>query len=132
MLPFKQNSPDPRSELLALIERLPDTALPSLLDFASYLVERSGPRQVAMVEPTALPRPAKESVVAAMKRLRESYPMLDHGKMLHECSGLMAQHLMQGRAAQEVIDELEEVFARHYRRYAEGCAGDAPGADEEP
>lgn len=118
MLPFKEKKSHPRDQLLALIETLPDDALPGLLDYASYLAERHGPRERAILTPESRPRPEQESVVAAMKRLREVYHMLDHGKMLHECSGLMAQHLMQGRPAAEVIDELEVIFARHYDSYA--------------
>jgi hypothetical protein len=59
-------------------------------------------------------------VVAAMKRLRETYHMLDHSKMLHEASGLMAQHLVQGRPAPEVIDELEQMFLRYFEKLAGG------------
>jgi hypothetical protein len=69
-----------------------------------------------LLEPKAIPRPAEENVVAALKRLRETYHMLDHSKMLHEASALMAQHMMQGRPAPEVIDELEEIFQQHYSR----------------
>lgn len=118
MLSFKEKQSDPRGQLLGLIEALPDEALPGLLDYASYLAERNGPREKVILIPEPRPRPEQESVVAAMKRLREVYHMLDHGKMLHDCSGLMAQHLMQGRPAVEVIDELEVIFARHYDSYA--------------
>jgi hypothetical protein len=46
--------------------------------------------------------------------------MLDKAKMLNETSALMAQHIMQGRDAEEVIDELEQVFATHYERLVGG------------
>jgi hypothetical protein len=32
-----------------------------------------------------------------------------------EASQFMAQHALEGRAAREVIDDLEAVFARHYK-----------------
>ena len=117
MLPFKSKQPEPHAQLQQVVEQLPDEALAGLLDYANYLLERHGPRQRVRHEPQPIPRPTQESVVAAMKRLRQSYHMLDHSKMLHECSGLMAEHLMQGRPAVEVIDELELVFSRHYQRY---------------
>lgn len=61
------------------------------------------------------PRPAEESVVLAIRRLSRSYPMLDRRRLMGPTSALMAQHALQGRAAAEVIDELELVFECHYR-----------------
>jgi hypothetical protein len=40
--------------------------------------------------------------------------MLDRSKMLNETSVLMTQHVISGRDAVEVIDELEILFRRHY------------------
>ena len=33
-----------------------------------------------------------------------------------EASQFVAQHALEGRAAREVIDDIEAVFARHYQR----------------
>jgi len=107
-------------QLLELFRGLDEAARGSLLDFAGYLAQRADNSHVEpLPEPSLLPRPEQESVVSAIKRLSSSYPMLDRSKMLHETSHLMAQHLMQGRDASEVIDELEVVFHRHYRRLVE-------------
>jgi len=66
-------------------------------------------------QPRYTPRPEQESVVAAIKRLNATYFMLeDHAGLLNEASVLMTQHVMQGRDINEVIDELETVFARFY------------------
>jgi hypothetical protein len=43
--------------------------------------------------------------------------MLERGDLLHEASSLMSAHVLQGRAAAQVIDELEDLFARHYAAY---------------
>ena len=51
----------------------------------------------------------------AMRRLADTYPMLNKDKLLHEAAGLMSQHVMQGREAEPVIDELQILFERHYR-----------------
>jgi hypothetical protein len=51
----------------------------------------------------------------AIKRLTRTYPMLDRRKLIGRTSQLMAEHALQGRAAVEVIDELEMVFERYYR-----------------
>ena len=87
----------------------------SLLSFAEFLAARSQQE----VDPESLKvnkieRPAEESVIAAIKRLSTSYPMLDKDKMLTETSSLMTQHVVQGRQAKEVIDELEQLFDRYY------------------
>jgi hypothetical protein len=104
-------------KLLNLFRALPAAEQETLLAFAEFLESRSaGEKQPVSLAPLAIPRPAEERVVQAIKRLRETYPMLDHGKMLHEISDHMTQHVMQGKAAAEVIDALESVFRAHYER----------------
>jgi hypothetical protein len=90
-----------------------------LLAFAAFLLQREretgepkGPR-----DPQHIARPSGETVVAAIRRLSKSYEMLDRGPMLNETSALMSAHVLQGRAVEEVIDELEALFARHYQDY---------------
>lgn len=110
---------DPEAKLLGLFRRLPAAERDTLLAFAEFLSARrceAGTDPEAVPVPEPLPRPETESVVAAIKRLSAVYHMLDRSKMLHETSALMAQHMMQGRAAVEVIDELEVVFRRHYEK----------------
>lgn len=118
MFPVPQSRPKPEKRLLELFNRLPEAERRSLLDFAEFLAERAGPvASPHPSEPLDIPRPEEESVVAAMKRLRETYPMIDHSKMLHEASGLMGEHMMQGRPAPEVIDEMESMFVRYYKKH---------------
>ncbi|MCW8827696.1 MAG: Crp/Fnr family transcriptional regulator [Gammaproteobacteria bacterium] len=105
--------------MTAIYGRLSEAEQKTLLDFAEFLATRSEPAETLSLELKAIPRPQEESVVAAMKRLRETYHMLDHSKMLHEASGLMAQHMMQGRPAEEVIDELEKIFRRDFDKFLE-------------
>ena len=93
----------------------------ALLRFAEFLAARDRSATPAPLrEPNLLPRPAKESVVAAIQRLSAGYPMLERGHLLDETSRLMAAHVLHGRPAREVIDELEQLFARHYHRYRGG------------
>lgn len=65
--------------------------------------------------PLAIPRPAEESVVKAIKRLTTTYPMLNPDDLLHQTSDLMSAHIIQGRSAKEVIDELETIFQFAYQ-----------------
>lgn len=104
--------------LLKAFAQLSATQRETLQSFAEFLVsqadnspEESGPP----AEPQPIPRPASETVVAAIKRLNATYFMLeDRSGLLNESSALMTQHVMQGRDLCEVIDELEALFARFY------------------
>jgi hypothetical protein len=102
--------------LLRLFRSLPESRQTGLLDYGEFLLARVMP-EVEPVSPIPrdIPRPAQESVVKAIKRLRETYPMLDRAKLIHETSALMSQHLMHGREAVAVIDDLEALFARHFQ-----------------
>lgn len=112
-------------KLLNLYRDLPKSARGSLLDFAAFLAERYPPQIEVPKEPLEIPRPTEESVIAAVKRLSATYPMLNKDTMLHETSALMAQHLVQGRDAMEVIDELEDLFHQGYQ----SLQNDDPGQD---
>lgn len=105
-----------KRRLLKLFSALSTADQETVLLFAEFLQTRQKPQAVAMALPQPLPRPPKESVIAAIKRLSASYPMLDRSTMLNDTSSLMAQHILQGRAAAEIIDELEEVFYAKYER----------------
>jgi len=110
-------------QLLTLFRSLPEAARQSLLDFAQFLLERHPPAPKVMAEPVSIPRPSEESVIAAVKRLSATYPMLNKDSMLHETSALVAQHLIHGRRATEVIDELEMIFLQRYQALQSDEAG---------
>ncbi|MFO8023882.1 Crp/Fnr family transcriptional regulator [Thiohalophilus sp.] len=105
----------PENQLLDCFYQLPEEARQSLLDFAEFLVQRHAVRSPVADEPLGLPRPDNETVIAAIKRLSRNYPMLNKDKLLHETAGLVTEHMMRGRDALEVIDELELIFERHYQ-----------------
>lgn len=107
---------DDKKELLDLFERLGEEARRSLFDYAEFLASRCQPKETIAIEPKPIPRPEEESVIEAIKRLSDSYHMLDRSQMLHETAGLMTQHVMQGREASEVIDELEILFRKYYEK----------------
>ncbi len=110
-------------QLLNLYRDLPQAARTNLLDFAAFLAERYSTQVHVAAEPLDIPRPAEESVIAAVKRLSATYPMLNKDTMLHETSALVAQHLVQGRDAREVIDELEEIFRQRYQSLQQDDSG---------
>jgi len=78
-------------------------------------------RESARLTRKDIPRPAQESVVKAMKRLRETYAGMNHRSLLDAATTLMTQHVMMGRAAGEVIDELERLFREEFERLGRGA-----------
>lgn len=124
---------DKEQTLLDCFRRLSAEDAHSLLRFAAFLAgsstaDESAPatnpssdtEQVpeeaksAVTEPVRTPRPDNERVVDALKRLSNDYHMLEKKKLLDKASGLVAQHIMFGKPAGEVIDEIEKVFADAY------------------
>ena len=73
--------------------------------------------ELTFSEPELMPRPESESVIAAIKRLSQSYPMLNKEKLFDKTSTLMTAHIMQGRDVVEVIDEIEVVFKDQYEEH---------------
>ncbi len=107
--------------LLSLFDKLDRHNRDTLMAFAEFLGARlppdEGTKESAPEQPKAIQRPETESVVAAIRRLSETYFMLDRQDMLNDTASLMGAHVMQGRAAADVIDELESGFKTHYDRY---------------
>ncbi len=108
-------------KLLAVFEQLAPEQQEKLIEFAEFLgagdAVCDGP---ALAAPEILPRPAEETVTMAIRRLVRTYPMLDRRRLMAEASQFLVEHALRGRAAQEVIDELEIVFAGHYRKLRNG------------
>ena len=100
--------------LLQCFKNLDAAQRQNLLDYAEYLLQKHPPPEPQSLDPLSIPRPVQETVIGAIKRLRDTYPMIDATALLNETSSLMAQHLMQGRATQVVIDELETLFAQRF------------------
>lgn len=108
-------------QLTGLFAELNEQDQKSLIAFAEFLHARDIPStDQASVEAAEFAIPFKidpvdkESVVAAMKRLSKSYPMLNKDDLLHQASALMGDHIMRGKAAADVILELEALFSSSY------------------
>ena len=117
-------------KLLSLFSDLDDNDRGSILSFAQFLLEKAKQegRLVVAEKPLTIPRPEDERVVAAIKRLSTAYPMVKKETMLNETATLMTAHMVQGRVAVEVIDELEILFQT---RYEEFCQQRTPDNDQD-
>jgi len=105
-----------RKALLECWETLDGASRRSLLDFARYLSARRETRYPEVPLPSHEPRPEAETVVGAIRRLSRVYNMVDRRQVLTETTLLLTRHVVDGRAADEVIDELERLFETHYRK----------------
>lgn len=101
---------DRRQALLAAFERLDPRQQDMLMDFAATLAASGGAPEVPQPEP----RPDHESVVMAIRRLTRTCAQADRRRLMGPASLLMAQHALQGRAAAEVIAELEVLFGQFH------------------
>jgi hypothetical protein len=113
-------------QLLELYQQLEPDEQAMLLAFAEFLCQRGAsvvdPPRAATVEisePVSIVRPEKESVVAGLKRLAQTYPMLSKTEMLTATSDLVARNIMLGTDPAQVIDQLEDIFREHYRKLRE-------------
>ncbi len=129
MLPTNINLPADQRGLLKLYRALNKQDRAKLLAFAEFLRQCAGEPSSKEGQPSAPPRPrltlrpSQESVVAAIKRLSNSYFMLNRDNLLTDSSSLMTAHIMRGRPAHDVIDELEELFASQYQDHLSSLNG---------
>ncbi len=103
-------------ELMALYESLDKERQQSLSDFADFLLAKSGPVLKEVPPPEDIPRPEKETVVGAVKRLKLKYHMVESMSVFSAASALMTDHMVKGRDIVEVIDELENLFFDAYNK----------------
>lgn len=111
-------------QLVKLFKSLDSSNKETLLLFAEFLNTRSQSNSTAketdktndevITEPLDIERPEEESVIKAIKRLSTTYPMVNKENILHPISGLMTSHMLQGKEAEKVIDELEVLFLQEY------------------
>ncbi len=112
-------SPEAR-RLAQTFDRLADPERAMLAAFADFLAERCAALPVA---PVVTLRPAEETVIQAVKRLKRSYPMLERRTLMQPVGALVSAHMLDGRPAAETVDALEALFAERYRAHVGGQGG---------
>jgi len=106
-----------RRQLVTLFDGLDEERQRTLFEFAEFLVARSTPRPSAAIVPM---RAADETVFHAVRRLNATYPALERHRLLEPVGQLLSQHMVDGRPKNEIIDELEALYARTYADLAVG------------
>ncbi len=110
-------------QLIKLYKSLSATDKEAFVAFGEFLQSREAgaseqnkeDKEAQISEPLDIPRPEEgESVIGAIKRLTATYPMVDKETILHPISNLMTAHMIQGRSAPEVIDDLQILFKAEY------------------
>jgi hypothetical protein len=105
-----------------LYESLDEERQQSLSDFADFLLAKSGPVLKEIPPPEDIPRPEKETVVGAVKRLKLKYHMVESMSVFSAASALMTDHMVKGRDAVEVVDEMEGLFHDAYTKLVDDMA----------
>jgi hypothetical protein len=105
-----------RARLVELWERLDPEARRTLVEYAEFLAVRAG-GAAAPVDPPA--RVPGETVLQAVNRLNRSYPGLRRTALMQPVGELLAQHMVDARAAEEVIDALEALYAQAHAERAD-------------
>ncbi len=109
-----------KKKLLRYFSQLTEQDQSSLLSYAEFLASKENSQALsnsALSEPLEIPRPETESVIKAIKRLTATYPMLDKSVLLNEISTHMTQHIIHGKSAESVIDDLESEFQNQYQQW---------------
>ena len=108
-----------KKSLIEIFETLDAERQASLFDFAEFLQSKGDLVVKELTEPVEIIRPDKETVVGAIKRLKETYPMIESMKVFSSASELMTDHMVKGRDAVEVINEMEKIFEDFYQKMLE-------------
>lgn len=106
--------------LAAIFDVLDDERKTSLFYYAEYLQSRGNLVEKEIGEPVDIPRPEEETVVGAVKRLKLTYPMIGNMSVFSAASSLMTEHMVNGRDAIEVIDEMEKLFEESFEKLLKG------------
>ena len=118
----------PEKRLLEVHSALTPDNRGSLLSFAEFLLSRQPAEQNTTVDaapappttPLDIPRPDDETVVGAIRRLRETYPMVPRKAVFQQSSTLMTQHIVAGTDVTVVVTELETLFLDEYNKLKPG------------
>ena len=109
-----------RAELNTTIDLLDENQQDFLLQFAKFLLsstkEKTNEDDVKKTKREISP-PDNESVIKSLRRLRESYYMLNADKLMNITVEQMTAHLVKGQDKKTTITNLEKIFSDAYQNY---------------
>ena len=104
------------SHLLQTYQKLCEADQKTLTKFAQFLLENN-PKELKKLNPKPIERPKSESVIKAIKRLKQTYYMLPADDLMNETSKQMSAHLIKGKSKSDTINDLEFIFKQKYQQY---------------
>ncbi len=116
--------------LIELYESMDDERKRSLCDFADFLYAKADPISKEIPAPEDVPRPQRETVVGAVKRLKTKYHMVESMTVFSAASALMTDHMVKGRDVVEVINEMEVLFEDAYDKLLQASGSQDNGAQD--
>ncbi len=103
-------------KLQEIFDTLDEERQTSLIHFAEFLQSKGDLVSKEIGEPLDIPRPDDETVVGAIKRLKQTYPMIGSMTVFSAASSLMTDHMVSGRDRVEVIDEMQQLFQTEFEK----------------
>lgn len=108
------------AKLLKNFRQLDDARQQACLDYVMFLTSQQNKENTPVLQqPIESPKAENETVIGAIKRLSDSYPMLERDKMLEPVNQLMNEHLLHGKDTLSVIEQIELLFKQQYEVYCQ-------------
>ena len=109
------NAENETTRLLSIFESLNEERQNGLLEYAEFLQSKGDLQTKEVASVVAIDRPEEETVVGAIKRLKLTFPMIESMSVFSASSSLMTEHMVNGRDAAAVIDDMEKLFDEAYQ-----------------
>jgi len=121
----------PSSPIDLALQQLTEEQQRMVLAFARFLLHENERRAAEggeggdappppPAEADVAPRPEGELPVHTLKRMKRGYPMLSGDKLLGRAAELMMRHHVAGDDRQEVVEQIEALFAAEYEQWRQG------------
>ena len=121
-VPMQQKPKSEQRRLLSVFDKLDPSARAMLLAFAEFLGQRQTTPDTIPADdatppqPKSIERPVKESVVKAIRRLSETYYMLERERLLEDSNFPAVAYLFTGFAPRRFLRPMRRATAIEFAR----------------